>query len=79
MRVKDNFHHLIDRIEDETILKSYYELIQRLNDNQSGQLWENLSPDEKQELLLSYEESFTESNLINHEEVKQQHAVWLKK
>ena len=77
MKTKEAFHKLIDRIEDEKILIGYFNLIQKLNNNQTGELWNSLSPDEKNELLLSYEESFDSRNLLNHEEVKRQHDKWL--
>ena len=67
------------KIEDEEVLKGYFKLIQRLNNNQTGELWGRLSPEEKDELLLSYEESFDTNNLISHEEVKKQHDKWLRK
>ncbi|MBY0433166.1 MAG: hypothetical protein K2U26_03560 [Cyclobacteriaceae bacterium] len=79
MRTKDDFHNLIDKIEDEEVLKGYFKLIQRLNNNQTGELLDGLSPEEKNELLLSYEESFDSNNLISHEEVKKQHDKWLRK
>ena len=79
MRTKDDFHNLIEKIEDEEVLKGYFKLIQRLNNNQTGELWDSLSPEEKDELLLSYEESLDPNNLISHEEVKKQHDKWLRK
>lgn len=78
MNVKEDFHHLIDTIDDEQLLKSYYELIQQLNVGQSGQLWNNLNESEKRELLIAYDESFDDKNLISHEEIKKQHEKWLK-
>ncbi len=79
MRIKDDFHKLIEKIENEEALKGYFKLIQRLNNNQTGELWDGLSPAEKDELLLSYEESFDSNNLISHEEVKKKHDKWLRK
>ena len=79
MRTKEDFHNLIEKIEDEEVLKGYFKLIQRLNNNQTGELWDSLSPAENDELLLSYEESFQTGNLISHDEVKKQHDKWLKK
>jgi hypothetical protein len=78
MKIKDDFHHLIDSIEDEQVLQHYYQLIQKINDDQNGHLWNTLSEDQKEELLLAYDESFDSSNLISHEQVKQQHEKWLK-
>ncbi len=79
MRTKDEFHKLIDRIDNEQLLKGYFELILRLNNNQTGKLWDSLSSEEKEELLLSYEESLDPKNLISHEDVMAQHDKWLKK
>jgi hypothetical protein len=79
MKTREEFHKLIDNIRDEKILKGYYDLIQRLNKKQTGELWESLSGEEKAELLLSYDESFDPGNLITHEQVKKQHNKWLTK
>ena len=73
MKTKENFHKLIDKIEDEEILKAYYELIQRLNKSQTGGLWNSLNKSEKEELLLSFDESFYPENLVSHSLVKVQH------
>jgi len=74
MNIKDDFHHLIDSIEDEELLLRCYQLMQKINDGQNGHLWNDLSEVEKKELLLAYEESFDEDNLLTHEEVKLQHG-----
>jgi hypothetical protein len=79
MKTRADFHKLIDDIEDEQVLKEYYALIQRLNYNQTGKLWNQLSVEQKAELLLSYEESFNSQNLIAHNQVQEQHEKWLKK
>lgn len=78
MKIKDDFHHLIDSIEDEQVLRHYYQLIQKVNYGQNGHLWNNLSENEKEELLVAYDESFDSNNLLSHEEVKQQHLEWSK-
>ena len=79
MRIKDEFHNLIEKIDNETVLKGYLKLIQRLNNSQTGELWDQLSNKEKDELLISYEESFDPTNLIAHEDVKKEHTKWLRK
>lgn len=78
MKIKDDFHHLIDSIEDEQLLQRYYQLIQKINDDHNGHLWNTLNEVEKEELLVAYEESFDSSNLLSHEQVRQQHEKWLK-
>ncbi len=77
MSIKEDFHHLIDIIEDEQVLNGYYQLI-KLNTGEYGQLWNNLTEEQKAELLIAYDESFDPRNLISHEEVKKQHEKWLK-
>ena len=79
METKEDFHKLIDEIKDEQILRSYFELIKRLNSNQTGELWNGLNSAEQEELLLSYEESFNPDNLMRHDQVKKQHSKWLEK
>lgn len=77
MTTKDAFHKLIDGIDNEEILKGYYNLIKRLTSNQTGKLWNCLTREEKEELLLSYEESFDQKNLIDHNQIKKQHNRYL--
>lgn len=77
MSIKEDFHHLIDTIEDEQVLNGYYQLI-KSNTGEYGQLWNNLTEEQKAELLIAYDESFDPRNLISHEEVKKQHEKWLK-
>ncbi len=79
MRTKEAFHALIEKIENEEVLKGYFELIKRLNKNQTGELWDSLSSEERDELLISYEESLDPKNLLSHEDVKGQHDKWLRK
>jgi len=79
MKTKEEFHNLIDKIENEEVLKSYFKLIKTLNNNQTGKLWDGLSSEEKDELMLSYDESFDSTNLISHEDVKNQYENWLGK
>jgi len=77
MKIKDDFHHLIDEINDEKLLKEYYALIQRLVGNQSGNLWNKLNIEQQKNLLLAYDESFDPANLVDHEEVKREHEKWV--
>jgi hypothetical protein len=78
MKIKDDFRHFIDSIEDEQLLKSYYQLNQKINIGQNGHLWNSLTDDQRKELLAACEESFDSDNLLSHEQVKLQHGEWLK-
>lgn len=76
MNTKARFHKLIDAIENDKNLKSYYNLVNRLHQNESGELWKRLSELEKDDLLLSYEESLDSSKLIPHEKISEKHSKW---
>lgn len=73
IEMKKNFHLLIDSIENENLLISFYELIKKRNSTQDVQLWNSLTKPEQDELLLALEESDNPDNLISHEEMLKKH------
>ena len=77
MELKQNFHHLIDSIDNEKLLINFYELIKKKSSAKEGQLWNRLTDEEQKELLLSLEESKNPQNLISHEEMVNKHKKWL--
>ena len=77
MELKQNFHHLIDSIDNEKLLINFYELIKKKSSAEEGQLWNKLTDEEQKELLLSLEESKNPENLISHEEMVNKHKKWL--
>ena len=77
IELKNNFHHLIDSIENENLLQEFYELMLRKRASKDGRLWAMLSKDEIEELLLADEESENSENLISHEEMKKKYSKWL--
>ncbi|MGB3078503.1 MAG: hypothetical protein WBB31_05440 [Saprospiraceae bacterium] len=77
MGTKEAFHQLIDKIKHKNVLKGYLELIQRLSSHEESKLWNELSKEQQEELLIAYEESFDNENIIPHNEVRNQHDKWL--
>ena len=77
MMIKEKFHKLIDQIEDERTLEAYLNLILKLNIHKNGKLFSNLTIEQKEELEISYHESFVETNLLSNEHVKSQYRRWL--
>jgi len=77
IELKQNFHHLIDSIDNENLLSKFYNLIKKRASAKEGHLWETLSDQEKEELLLSLEESKNLENLVNHEDMRKRHKKWL--
>ena len=77
LELKNNFHHLIDSIENDNLLQEFYELMLRRRSSKDGRLWAMLSKDEIEELLLANEESENPDNLISHEDMKKKYSKWL--
>jgi hypothetical protein len=77
IEIRKNFHSLIDSIDNENLLLFFYDLMKRKSISKEGQIWNRLSNDQKQELLLSAQESENPDNLISHEEFKNNHKKWL--
>ena len=71
--IKDDFHQLINRINDETLLSAFYQLLEKRATQPAGELWNSLTDEEQKELLLSNEESKDSANLLDYEIVKKKH------
>ncbi len=76
--IKTNFHKLIDKIDNENLLRQFYQALLS-STKKEGKLWDSLTKEEQEDLLLSYEESFDEKNHIPYDEVKEQYKKWLSK
>lgn len=77
--IKTDFHQLIDRIENEELLATFYQLLVQRSQQQNGALWERLTEEEKNELLRADEESKDSDNWLGDEAVRQKHQQWLGK
>ena len=76
-QLKNNFHQLIDSIDNDRILAKFFGLMSRTKDSVDGQLWSRLSKEEQEELLLSDIESEDPKNLISHSTIQKKHNKWL--
>ena len=72
-----NFHLLIDSIENENLLASFYDLIKKRSATKEGQLWDRLTHQEQEELISALSESENPDYLISNEEMKKKHGQWL--
>jgi hypothetical protein len=77
IELKKNFHLLIDSIDNENLLVSFYDLIKKRSSIKEGQLWGKLTNQEQEELLSALEESENPENLISNEEMVKKHKKWL--
>ncbi len=77
LELKNSFHDHIDRIENENLLMTFYDLMSRRASTNDGQLWNRLTKEEQEELFLSLEEIKDPKNLVCHDQVKKKHKKWL--
>ena len=77
MLVREKLHKLIDEIKDDRLLNEFLTLFSSLKPEFEGQLYNSLSQQQKDELLLSFTESLDSKNLIEHNEVKAKIKKWL--
>lgn len=77
VELKQSFHNLIDSIDNENLLKNFYELFKKRISTKDEKLWGRLTRKEQDELILALEESENPENLISQEEMKKKHKKWL--
>jgi hypothetical protein len=69
IELKSNIHKIVDGIQNEQLLKTIYDFLKVRETAKPGVLWSSLTEEQKQEVLLAYDESEDESNLIDREKV----------
>ncbi len=79
MEIKNSFHKLIDRIDNNNILSKFYSILEQASTVKDGQLWNRLTEEEKQELLRIDNETDNNENLISHSAIQAKHKKWLEK
>ncbi len=79
VELKNNFHRLIDSIDNESLLMKFYDLLLRKKDLRDGKLFSYLTKEEQEELFLAEEESENSYNVVSNEEQKKKHKKWLSK
>ena len=74
--LKLQLHEMIDQLDDPNILGEYYEELKKVLAVSKTKIWDSLTDEQKQEVLLSYEESKDERNLVDHETVMKKYDKW---
>lgn len=75
--LKSNLHKLIDRIENQTLLEDYYKEMKIILEKSQDSVWDKLTDDQKKDVLLSYEESEVDKDLIENKLVMNKFKDWL--
>lgn len=68
--LRSELHNIVDRIQDDRLLQAVYYFLSQRESSEEGPMWKSLTEEQRKEVLLAYEESENEKNLIDWEEVK---------
>lgn len=69
IELKSNIHQIVDEIQSEQLLKTIYDFLKIRENSQSSGVWNILTQEQKQEVLLAYEEAEDENNLIDRKKI----------
>ena len=60
---------MVDGIQNEQLLQTLYDFLKIRATSQPGNLWSSLTKEQRKEILLAFDESEDEKNLINRDEI----------
>ncbi len=73
--IKTNLHKIIDRIEDERLLRVIYDFLEVREKSTEGQLWKTLTAEQQQEVIQAFEDSEDDAKLIDDKDFWQMYAL----
>lgn len=73
VELKSDLHKILDRIDNEQLLRTIYDFLIQSKTATEGQIWETLSEEEKAEVYSSYEESKDDKNLTSWDAVRKKY------
>ena len=73
LELKSDLHKILDKIENEQLLRTLYDFLKQREHAQEGHIWKTLTDEQKDELYLSYKESEDEKNLIDWETLRKKY------
>ncbi len=77
LKIRTNFHHLIDQISNEQLLIKLYRIMEQASSTADGQLWNRLSEAEQIELSRIEREVQSDRDLILNDQMQTKHQKWL--
>lgn len=73
IELRSDLHKILDKIDNEQLLRSIYEFLKEQEQNEEGKIWRTLSDDQKQEVSKSNEEAANESNIKRWDDIKKKY------
>lgn len=75
--IRQSFHQLIDKIDNETVLTQFYTALQE-NASKSF-IWDKLDKEQQLEILSSYAESEQTEQILEEPSIEEKYKQWLSK
>ena len=73
IQLKSGIYSLVNQIENIELLKEYYFELEKIIQSGKSGIWNTMSEEQKNEVLLSYSESELEENLIDENVVMEKY------
>lgn len=70
---KSDLHKILDRIDNEQLLRTIYDFLKQRETAEEGQIWKTLTEEQKREVYLSYEESQNDNNLTDWDTLRKKY------
>jgi hypothetical protein len=67
--LKSSIHKLIDQIDSKNLLEEYYREMKIIIQKSKVNAWDSLSIEQRKKVLLSYDESENDNNLLDNDSV----------
>jgi len=74
--IKNNLHEIIDSIEDNALLESVYGFLESRKNQKAGQLWENITAEQRKIVLAAEEGIHYPEKQISHNDMQQRNKKW---
>ncbi len=76
VELKSDLFKLLDRIENEQLLRTIYDFLKQSEESEEGEIWKTLTEEQIKEVYLSYEESKDDKKLIHWKTLKEKYS-WI--
>jgi hypothetical protein len=75
--IKQNIYDLLDSIQDEAVLQDFYNILEFQTKDRSELSWENLTKEQREEILMSHSQTKDPKKIIDSDNFKKRYNKWL--
>ena len=68
VKLKSDLHKLVDDIQNVQLLQAIHDFLKSGNRSKNGKMWDSLTEEERNQVILAFEESEEDYNLIRQKD-----------